>query len=101
MTDIKSDPTFVAIEIQEQAAFAAFGHRTEFAVFTPVAAFDAYDIGAEVGEQHRAVRSCYESAEIDDSDSFERSWHSAQESYLLRLVYSTRRSGTCLREARA
>jgi len=78
MAEIERDTALVSIDVEEQAALAAFGHRSEFAVVATVKPLDADHIGAEVRQQHRAVRSRDEAAKIDDSNSFKRSRHNAQ-----------------------
>src|SRR6185369_4233438 len=78
MARLEGDAALVAIAVEEETAFAAFSHRTDFAIFATRAALDSDDVGAKVRKHHRAVRSGDETPKVDDSNSFKKPAHNAQ-----------------------
>ena len=73
--EVERDAALVAIDVEEQAAFAAFGHGADPAVFAALAPLDAYHVSAKIRQHHRAIRRGDEAAKIDHADSFKRSCH--------------------------
>src|SRR6185503_2873242 len=84
MVKVESDAALVAIAVEEQPALAAFGDRPEFAILAAFAPLDPDHIGAEVRQQHRAIRPGDEAAKVDDSNSFKRARHIARHRTLFR-----------------
>ena len=75
MREVERDAALVAIEVQEEAALAAFNDRTEPAIFAAIAPLDANHVGAEIRQQHGAIGRGDEAAKIDHANSFEQSGH--------------------------
>jgi len=96
--EVQHDPFLVAVEADEVAAEVLVhlpGKRPELAGIVPVGRLDVDDLGPEVGEDHRRRGGGQHVTQVNDSDTFQRSWHICFPSWWfdLRCGSSTRRAG--------
>ncbi len=76
--EVQDDPLLVAVQADEVAAEILVhltGEGPELPGVVAVGRLDVDDLGPEVGEDHRCRGGRQHVAQVDDADSFQRSWH--------------------------
>jgi len=76
--EVQDDPLLVAVQADEVAAEILVhltGERPEFPGVVTVGRLDVDDLGPEVGEDHRCRGGRKHVTHVNDTDSFQRSWH--------------------------
>ncbi|MGY4458807.1 hypothetical protein ACVWYI_002767 [Bradyrhizobium sp. LB13.1] len=72
---IEREALLVAIDLKKQRAFATLSHRRHEAILAAVALLHANDLGAEFGQQGRAIRPCDIAPEIENAYARQNSPH--------------------------